>query len=473
MKNIPLAVRKLNARGFAHHIILPVVAILAVVGIGTYTLHAIHAANAQYYSGPCTGTTYTKVGTSGACVNQAKDIMDGLQHANWHSYRTATKLVSGSTFKYGPEYYLDLNKNYDASTQAALKNLTNSSVGLTSGTSATAGWQIFCTTVAKSGINLSTNQYGKAALNFKNGNKTNQTISQIFSATCGKLVGVKSSGSGSGSSGSTGNTGSTGSTSSGSGSTSGSTKGGSGCTPSSSSATPYASALSAYKVLSQSYTASQMNSCNWAKNANDTQEGGGSCPVGNTTYDSANSAVKLSTKGTAANPGSNSDCGHIRSAGLISTNGTVVESRIWLPGSGSKLIDWASYWTDGTNWPTTGELDAIETQYGQSYVTYHYGSNNSSVGTASWESRKLSSTAANDAVAGWNTVDMEFQANYAAANVYINGKLYTTVPGSVLARNSQYINWGISGPNLGDPNHASWPSGAGYEEVQYLKVFTK
>jgi hypothetical protein len=243
----------------------------------------------------------------------------------------------------------------------------------------------------------------------------------------------------------------------------------------STSSTPYATALSSYSVLSQSYTASQMISGNWAADANATQEGGGSCPTGNTTYDSTNDAVKLSTNGTAANPGSNSDCGHIRSSSLISTDGTVVESKVWLPSSGSNLIDWASYWTDGTNWPATGELDAVETQYGASYTTYHYGSSSSpqSIGSASWDSPKLSSTAANDAVAGWNTVDMEFLANYAGANVYINGKLYTSVPASVIAHNSQYINWGISGPNLSDPNHASWPSGPGYEEVQYLKVFTK
>ncbi|HEY2004725.1 MAG TPA: hypothetical protein VGH44_06450 [Candidatus Saccharimonadia bacterium] len=241
-----------------------------------------------------------------------------------------------------------------------------------------------------------------------------------------------------------------------------------------SSSLPYASALSSYSVLSQSYTASQMTSGNWAQNANNTQEGGGSCPTSNTTYDAANDAVKLSTRGTAASAGSNTDCGHIRSASLISTNGTVVESKVWLPGSGSTLIDWASYWTDGTNWPATGELDAIETQYGQSYVTYHYGSSSSpqSIGTASWDNPKLSSTPANDAVPGWNVVDMEFKANYAGANVYINGKLYASVPASVLAHNSQYINWGISGPNADDPNHASWPAGAGYEEVQYLRVFT-
>src|SRR6202035_4878455 len=110
---------------------------------------------------------------------------------------------------------------------------------------------------------------------------------------------------------------------------------------------------------------------------------------------------------------------------------------------------------------------------GVSYVTYHYSTSTTSIGTASWETNKLSSNASADAVPGWNTVDMEFESNYAGANVYINGKLYTSVPGSVLAHNSQYINWGISGPNAGDPNHASWPSGPGDEEVQYLKVFTK
>ena len=204
MKHHSLPARKLNSRGFSHHFLLPLIVVVAVVAIGTYTFHAIHAASAQYYVGPCTGTTYTKVGTSGPCVNQAKDLMDGLQHAGWRNYKTATKLVSGSTFKYGNQYYLDLNKVYDASTQEALKALTGSSVGLTPGTGASAGWQVFCTTVAKSGINLSANKYGGAMLDFKNGNKTGQTMSQIFKATCGQLTLAKKSGSSSSSKSSTG-----------------------------------------------------------------------------------------------------------------------------------------------------------------------------------------------------------------------------------------------------------------------------
>lgn len=240
---------------------------------------------------------------------------------------------------------------------------------------------------------------------------------------------------------------------------------------------PCASALSAYKTLSQAFTAQQMVNGNWAKNANDTLEGNNICPTSSTTYDSANDAVKLSTGGKAVQAnGTQVDCAHIRSTDLISTNGTVVESRVWLPGSGSTLIDWASYWTDGTNWSRTGELDAIETQYGVSYSSYHYGANNSVMSTTpvSWgDPQAPVINPGNDAVPGWNTVDMEFESNYAGANVYINGKLYCSFPGSILPHNGQYINWGISGPNAGDPNHASWPSGAGYEEIQYLKVFTK
>lgn len=466
MKLKTSVLRKLGSGGFSHHFILPVVVVIAVVAIGTYTLNAIHASAAQYYSGPCTSTTYTKAGTSGPCVNQAKDIMDGLQHANWRGYRTANKLISGSTFKYGSEYYLNLNKNYDAATQTALKTLTGSSVGLTPGTDKSDGWQLFCTTVAKSGINLQNNTYGKATLDFKNGNKTNDPIYKIFAATCGKLTLPKSTSKTTSKSSTT--------TSKSGGST---TSGSSTSTSSSSSTpgTPYASALKAYSKLSQSFTAKQMISGNWAQNANTTNEGGGSCPTSRTTYDAANDSVKLSTNGTYAMGGDNSDCGHIRSASLISTNGTVVESRIWLPSSGGKLMDWASYWTDGVNWSQDGELDAVETQFGQNYVTYHYGNNNSTAGTAGWESDKLSATEANNAKPGWNVVDMEFQANYAAANVYINGKLYTTVPGRVLAHNSQYIDWGISGPNGqdGNTNSSSWPGGAGYELVNYLKVFTK
>jgi peptidoglycan hydrolase-like protein with peptidoglycan-binding domain len=254
--------------------------------------------------------------------------------------------------------------------------------------------------------------------------------------------------------------------------------GGSGSSPS----LPYASALSSYSVLAQSYTASQMISGNWSTNANTTKEGGGTCPVANTTYDSANDAVKLSTNGTAANPGINTDCGHIRSASGVSTNGTVVESKVWLPSNSSgQLIDWASYWTDGVptggqSWPVTGELDAVETQYGVSYSSTHYGTNNTTMSTtpAGWGALPAPvNNAANDAVPGWNTVDIEFLTNWAGANVYINGKLYASFPASAIPHYSAYVNWGISGPDGSDPNHASWPSGPGYEEVQYLKVFTK
>lgn len=250
-------------------------------------------------------------------------------------------------------------------------------------------------------------------------------------------------------------------------------------TGSGSTTVPYAAALSGYGTLAQSYTASDMISGNWSQNANDTQEGGGTCPTTNTSYDVTNDAVMLSTNGTAENPGSNTDCGHIRSTSTVPTNGAVIESKVWLPSNSSgQLINWASFWTDGVGmpWPQAGELDAIETQYGVNYSSVHYGTNNTTMSTtpSGWGALPAPvNNAANDAVAGWNTVDMEFLPNWAGANVYINGNLYASFPASAIPHYPAYVNWGISGPNLGDPNHASWPSGPGYEEIQSLKVFTQ
>jgi hypothetical protein len=37
-----------------------------------------------------------------------------------------------------------------------------------------------------------------------------------------------------------------------------------------------------------------------------------------------------------------------------------VEWRAFIPGSGSTCADWSSLWTDGQNWPATGEIDVLE-----------------------------------------------------------------------------------------------------------------
>jgi hypothetical protein len=236
----------------------------------------------------------------------------------------------------------------------------------------------------------------------------------------------------------------------------------------------------------------------WAADANATQEGGGTCPTGNTTYSSALDAVVMSVNGTAETS-TNTDCAHIRSQYTVPTSGDVVEARIWLPSLSSSgtfagdtypagtLIDWASMWTDGANstngsenWPADTEVDAVETQYGTNYTSVHYGSVAKTGGsTGDWTTEPKGWEAAGAIYAtpsganvsgGWNIVDIEFTST--VANIYFNGSLFVTIPSNVLSHKPAYLNFGISGPNGYDSNYPKWPAGASSEAVQYVKVFS-
>jgi hypothetical protein len=263
---------------------------------------------------------------------------------------------------------------------------------------------------------------------------------------------------------------------------------------------PFAPALSSYATLAQSYSASDIINGGWAQDANATDEGGNTCPVGNATYSSSLDAVVLTTAGQPAKSNT-TDCGHIRSQNTVPTSGDVVEANIWLPSLSSAktfggdsypagtLIDWASMWTDGANstngsenWPADTEVDAVETQYGVNYVSIHYGSLAKSGGSTGdwttepkgWEAAGAIYATANSGAPniqpGWNVVDIEFTST--VANIYFNGELYVTVPASVLSHKPAYLNFGISGPNGNDPNYPKWPAGAATEDVQYVKVFS-
>jgi hypothetical protein len=252
--------------------------------------------------------------------------------------------------------------------------------------------------------------------------------------------------------------------------------------------------------VAQSYSASDIVNDGWAQDANNTYEGGGTCPVSAATYSSALDAVVLSTAGQATSPSSGVGCAHIRSQFTVPTSGDVVEAKIWLPGLSSAtafggstyqagtLLDWASMWTDGANstngtenWPADTEVDAVETQYGENYVSVHYGSASSTGSTGDWttepngwegSSAIYATSNANvpNVQAGWNVVDIEFTST--VANIYYNGELFTTIPASILSHDPAYLNLGISGPDANDPDNAMWPSGPATEDVQYVKVFS-
>jgi Fibronectin type III domain len=271
-------------------------------------------------------------------------------------------------------------------------------------------------------------------------------------------------------------------------------------TPPPAPAVPFAPALSSYATLAQSYSASDIINDGWAQDANNTEEGGSTCPVGNTTYSASLDAVVLTTGGTPVKSGV-TDCGHIRSQNTVPTSGDVVEANIWLPSLSSAksfggssypagtLLNWTSMWTDGANstngsenWPADTEVDAVETQYGTNYVSVHYGSLAKSGGSTGdwttepkgWEAAGAIYATGNSGVPnvqpGWNVVDIEFTST--VANIYFNGALYVTIPANILSHKPAYLNFGTSGPNGNDPNYPKWPAGAATEDVRYVKVFT-
>jgi hypothetical protein len=257
--------------------------------------------------------------------------------------------------------------------------------------------------------------------------------------------------------------------------------------------------LSSYKTVAQSYSAKEIFDDKWATYANDSHEGNGTCPVANTTYSSSLNAVVMTASGQPTTV--TTACAHIRSQHTVPTSGDVVEAKVYLPGLSSAqsfggtaypagtLLDWASMWTNGAtatngaeNWPADTEIDPVETQYGTNYLTLHYGTRTATgASTGNWTTLPQGWAGAgatyarpNAGVAnvhsGWNVVDLQFTST--VANIYFNGKLYITIPASALSHKPAYLNFGVSGPNGGDPNNATWPSGHGTEEVQYVKVFS-
>jgi hypothetical protein len=175
--------------------------------------------------------------------------------------------------------------------------------------------------------------------------------------------------------------------------------------------------------------------------------------------------------------GADGNCAVIQSTKLFPTTSGVIEARIYLsaiPGDPTEIADWASMWMYGPNWPTDGEIDAVESSYGSSAVTYHYGSSNPSDPTYNLQyttyrplygnARPLPIIGPN-VKPGWNTVDIAFSKN--AIRIYYNGKLYTTATGSYITGKPAYLVFddvSASGENtLGIPGEVL---------VSYVRVFS-
>lgn len=186
-----------------------------------------------------------------------------------------------------------------------------------------------------------------------------------------------------------------------------------------------------------------------------------------------------------------SDCGVIQSPGTYTTASGVIEALVKFSGvasaSGHFFAGWASLWMYGPDWPAQGEIDAVETQFGNSYVSYHYGTGSSSQATTDpWsypaktvqlspENSTTVPAAPNILPDAWTHVTLAFGkdpgGNY-KVDVYYNGTLYCTIAGSYVTAQPMFITAGTSfGGHVLGSNQSPYDQ-PGNIEIQYVRVFS-
>ena len=128
-------------------------------------------------------------------------------------------------------------------------------------------------------------------------------------------------------------------------------------------------------------------------------------------------------------------------AGLISPqsySSAVIEAYIYfppLPGSSGTIADWTSVWlTNQADWPTDGELDAVEAEpaTGVNAVAYHWGSAGSpqSMSTDGFAQGGTLPKDGPNLTSGWHVVDIVYTKGFFA--VYYDGKEYTSLSSSIV-----------------------------------------
>lgn len=198
--------RTLNGRGFAHHLLLPVLVILAVAGIGSYLLTVSHAATASIYKGQCAQNKQllqsAAANADATCTRQVQDLIDIYQYSATNHFAIGGK---GETFNYNSENMVIMNGNFNGATQSAVNTFAKSP-SLTNATSASSlgSWNTFCSTVSQK---LGTAGFAHTTYDFSPGrNKASgyyigSSGKTIFATVCGSPTAVSfSSGSTSGSS---------------------------------------------------------------------------------------------------------------------------------------------------------------------------------------------------------------------------------------------------------------------------------
>lgn len=139
--------------------------------------------------------------------------------------------------------------------------------------------------------------------------------------------------------------------------------------------------------------------------------------------------------------------------GFIQTNGKYsfsygfTEARIWLPGTNGNIADWPSFWQDGQNWPTDGELDILEGLSGQACGHWHGGPNGDGIG---WNVG--SGCSSTSYTGGWHTFGADWQPG--SVTWYYDGINMGTITssqasqfGNALAGSPQFLILGLANNN--------------------------
>jgi hypothetical protein len=221
---------------------------------------------------------------------------------------------------------------------------------------------------------------------------------------------------------------------------------------------PLPAPLTGYHLAKQ-FTGADIAGVAWKRPVNNP----GGCPPNP-------AAISLTKSGAASmrTSGDAGDCVQAQSPHPYPTvPGYVYEASVY----DSSFLDWGGYWTYASNWPAGGELDAVESLRGQSYVSYHY-TGNTTVSTVPWH-RSLTPVG-KDITTGWHIVDVAYFAK--KIEVFYDGHLYVTIAGSYITTAPAWIVFGDGSCQSATYNVCASDADigvAGNFEVKWLRIFQR
>ena len=127
----------------------------------------------------------------------------------------------------------------------------------------------------------------------------------------------------------------------------------------------------------------------------------------------------------------NYSSGIINSYGKYNFTYGVMEARVWIPPGTGRGQNWPAFWTNGENWPTTGEIDVVEVLGGELCYHFHY------------DGGAPGGCASTTTTAGWHT----FSANWQPGSIkyYYDGvQVGQVTQGVTSAPMYLIINFGLS-----------------------------